>query len=110
MKYPPLAFSPVNLCKINVFTSNIHNGFAHKISQTVKIKVNRYTDIYFLMNLFKINQFLFICSCISALLSFLKSICIFVVVDSLLNFMVQSHYIYSENINFTPIHRVESMW
>ena len=36
--------------------------------QTVKIKVNRHTNIYLLMKLFKINQFIFIFSCISALL------------------------------------------
>ena len=32
----------------------------HKMSQTVKIKVNRYTNIYLFMNLLKINQFIFI--------------------------------------------------
>ena len=41
------------------FTSNIM-VLHHKMSQTVKIKVNRYTNIYLLMNLFKINQFIFI--------------------------------------------------
>ena len=71
----------------------------HKMSQTVKINVNRYTNIYLLMNLFKINQFIFIFPCISALFSFiqqtifLKSFCIFVVGDSLRHFMVQNHYI-----------------
>ena len=59
MKYLPLAFSSVNWCKIDVFTSNII-VLHHKISQTVKIKVNRCTNIYLLMNLFKINQFTFI--------------------------------------------------
>ena len=44
----------------------------YKMSQTVKIKVNRYTNIYLLMNLFKIDQFIFIFSCISALLSFIQ--------------------------------------
>ena len=57
----------------------------HKMSQTVKINVNRYTNIYLLMNLFKINQFIFIFSRISAL--FIQQtnfvFCIFVVVDSL---------------------------
>ena len=42
------------------------------MSQTVKTKVNRYTNIYLLMNLFKINQFIFIFSHISALLSFIQ--------------------------------------
>ena len=66
---------------------------------TVKIKVNRYTNIYLLMNLFKINQFISIFSCISALLSFIQQkyffyhFVFFVVVDSLRLFMVQSHYI-----------------
>ena len=55
----PLDFSSVNWCKIDVFTSNIMVSH-HKMSQTVKIKVNRYTNIYLLMNLFKINQFIFI--------------------------------------------------
>ena len=54
-----LAFSSVNWCKIDVFTSNIM-VLHHKMSQTVKINANRYTNIYLLMNLFKINQFLFI--------------------------------------------------
>ena len=71
MKYSPLAFSPVNLCKIDVFTSNIM-VLHHKMSQTVKIKVNRYTNIYLLINLFKIYQFIFIFCCISALLSFIQ--------------------------------------
>ena len=44
----------------------------HKISQALKMKVNRYTNIYLLMNLFKINQFIFIFSCISALLSVIQ--------------------------------------
>ena len=44
----------------------------HKKSQTVKIKINRHTNIYLLMNLFSINQFIFIFSCISALLSFIQ--------------------------------------
>ena len=44
----------------------------HKMSQTVKIKVNRYTNIYLLMNLSKMYQFVFIFSCISALLSFIQ--------------------------------------
>ena len=70
----------------------------HKMSQTVKIKVNGYTNIYLLMNLFTINQFIFIFSCISAFLSFIQqqkcfeSFSIFVVVDSLRHFMMQSHY------------------
>ena len=66
-----LAFSSVNWCKIDVFTSNIM-VLHHKMSQTVKINVNRYTNIYLLMNLFKINQFIFIFSCISALFSFIQ--------------------------------------
>ena len=79
------------------FISNIM-VLRHKMSQTVKIKVNRCTNIYLLMNLFKINQFIFIFSCISTLLSFIQqerfeSFCIFVVVDSLRLFMVQNHYI-----------------
>ena len=65
MKYPPLAFSSVNWCKIDVFSLNI-------MSQTVKIKVNRYTYIYLLMNLSKMNQFILIFSYISALLSFIQ--------------------------------------
>ena len=56
-----LAFSSVNWCKIDVFPSNIM-VLHHKMSQTVKINVNRYTNIYLLMNLFKINQFIFIFS------------------------------------------------
>ena len=72
MKYLPLAFSSVNWCKIYVFTSNIM-VLHHKISQTVKITVNRYADIYLLMKLFKINQFTFIFSCISALLSVIQN-------------------------------------
>ena len=63
-----LAFSSVNWCKIDVFTSNIM-VLHHKMSQTVKINVNRYMNIYLLMNSFKINQFIFIFSCISALFS-----------------------------------------
>ena len=66
-----LAFSSVNWCKIDVFTSNIM-VLHHKMSQTVKIYVNRYTKIYLLMNLFKINQFIFIFFCISALFSFIQ--------------------------------------
>ena len=66
-----LAFSSVNWCKIYVFTSNIL-VLHHEMSQTVKINVNRYTNIYLLMNLFKINQFIFIFSCISALFSFIQ--------------------------------------
>ena len=58
MKYPPLAFSSVNWCKIDVFTSNII-VLLHKMSQTVKIKVNRHTNIYLLMKLFSINQVIF---------------------------------------------------
>ena len=71
-----LAFSSVNWCKIDVFTSNIV-VLHHKISQTDKINVNRYINIYFLMNLFKINQFIFIFSCISALFSFIQQTNIF---------------------------------
>ena len=71
MKFQPLAFSSVNWCKIDVFTSNIM-VLHHKMSQTVKKKVNRHTNIYLLMNLFLINQFLFIFSYISALLSFIQ--------------------------------------
>ena len=71
MKYLPLAFSSVNWCKIDVFSLNIM-ALHHKMSQTVKIKVNRYTYIYLLMNLSKMNQFIFIFSCISALLSFIQ--------------------------------------
>ena len=68
------------------------------MSQTVKIKVNRYTNIYLLMNLFKINQFIFIFFCISALLSFIQQkhsliILYFVVIDSLRLFVVQRNYI-----------------
>ena len=59
MKYLPLAFSSVNWCKIDVFTSNIM-VLHRKLTQTVKIKVNRYTNIYSLINLFKLNQFIFI--------------------------------------------------
>ena len=44
-----LAFSSVNWCKIDVFTSNIM-VLQHKMFQTVKINVNRYTNIYLLMN------------------------------------------------------------
>ena len=58
------------LGEIDVFTSNIM-VLHHEISQTVKIKVNRYTNIYLLMILFKINQFILIYTCISALLSFI---------------------------------------
>ena len=47
MKYPPLAFSPVNLCKIDVFTSNIL-VLHHKMPQTVKKKVNRYPKHLFI--------------------------------------------------------------
>ena len=72
----------------------------HKMSQTVKIKVNRYTNIYLLMNLFEINQFMFNFSCISALLCVIQQqkiffyiFCIFVVVDSLRLFVVQRNYI-----------------
>ena len=54
-----LAFCSVNWCKIDVFTSNIM-VLHHKMSQTVKINVNRYTNIYLLMKLFKTNQFIFI--------------------------------------------------
>ena len=46
-----LAFNSVNWCKIDVFTSNIM-VLHHKMSQTVKINVNRYTNIYLLMNSF----------------------------------------------------------
>ena len=97
MKYPPLAFSPVNLCKIDVFTSNIM-VLHHIMSQTVKIKVNRYTNIYLLMNLFKISQFILFFFPVfqfyfhSYNKIFQKSFCIFVVVDSLRLFMVQSNY------------------
>ena len=66
-----LAFSSVNWCKIDIFTSNIM-VLHHKTSQTVKINVNRYTNIYLLMNLFEINQFIFIFSCILALFSFIQ--------------------------------------
>ena len=68
-----LAFSSVNWCKIYVFTSNIM-VLHHKMSQTVKINVNRYTNIYLLMNLFKINQFIFIFSYILASFSFIQQI------------------------------------
>ena len=71
-----LAFSSVNWYKIDVITSDIM-VLHHKISQTVKINVNRYTNIYLLMNLFKINQFIFIFSCISALFSFIQQTNIF---------------------------------
>ena len=79
----------------------------HKMSQTVKIKVNRYTNIYLLMNLFKIHQFINFPSKIKN--NFLI-IVYFCHVDSLRLFMVQRNYIQSENINFTPIHRAESKW
>ena len=73
MKYLPLAFSSVNWCKIDVFTFNIGlMVLHHKMSQTVKIKVNRYTNIYLLMKLFSINQLMLIFSCISAFLSFIQ--------------------------------------
>ena len=70
----------------------------HKMSQTVQIEANRYTNIYLLMNLFKINQFIFVISCISALLSVIQqqkilNILYFFVVDSLRLFMVQRNYI-----------------
>ena len=71
MKYPPLAFSSVNWCKIGVFSLNIM-VLHHKMSQTAKIKVKRYTNIYLLMNLFTINQFILIFFCISAFLSFIQ--------------------------------------
>ena len=71
-----LAFSNVNWCKIDVFTSNIM-VLHHKMSQAVKINVNRYTNIYLLMNLFKMNQFIFISSCISALFSYIQQTNIF---------------------------------
>ena len=58
-------------CKINVFTSNIM-VLHHKMSQTVKIKVNTHTNIYLLMKLFSINHFIFIFSCISVFLSFIQ--------------------------------------
>ena len=61
----------MNWCKIYVFTSNIM-VLHHKISQTLKIKLNRYTNIYLLMNLFKINQFIPFFFCISALLSVIQ--------------------------------------
>ena len=54
MKYLPLAFSSVIWCKIDVFTSNIM-VLNYKMSQTVKIKIKRYTNIYLLINLFTIN-------------------------------------------------------
>ena len=97
MKYLPLAFSSVNWCKIDAFTSNIM-VLHHKMSQTIKIKVNRYTNIYLLMNLFKISQFMFISPVFQLYFHsynkiFFKSLCIFVVVDSLRLFMVQSYYI-----------------
>ena len=66
LKYLPLAFGSMNWCKINIFTSNrivLH----HKQSQNVKIKVNRYTNIYLLMNLFTIDQFILIFSYILVL-------------------------------------------
>ena len=43
-----------------------------KYLKTVKIKVNRYTNIYLLMNLLKIKQFVFIFFCISALISLIQ--------------------------------------
>ena len=66
-----LASSPLNWCKIDVFTSNIM-VLHHKMPQTVKINVNRYTNIYLLMNLLEIIQFMLIFSCISALFSFIQ--------------------------------------
>ena len=53
MKYPPLAFSSMNWCEIDVFTSNIII-LHHKISQTIKTKVNKSTEIYLLMKLLSI--------------------------------------------------------
>ena len=50
LKYQPPAFGSMNGCKINVFTSN-------KCLKLLKYKVNRYINIYLLMNLFTINQF-----------------------------------------------------
>ena len=44
-KHTTLAFSTVNWCKIDIFTSNIM-VLHHKMSLTVKINVNRYTFIY----------------------------------------------------------------
>ena len=76
--------------------------FHHRMSQTVKIKVNRYTDIYLLMNLFTINQFIFIFPVFQLFFhsiiptttkTFLKSFCIFVIVYCWRHFMMQSHYI-----------------
>ena len=46
MKYPPLAFSNVNWCKIDAFTSSLM-VLHHKMSQNIKIKVNRHTNIYY---------------------------------------------------------------
>ena len=39
MKYPPLAFSPVNLCKADVFTLNMM-ALYHKRSQTINNNKN----------------------------------------------------------------------
>ena len=50
----------MNGCKFNVFTSNIIMVLHHKKSKTVKIKVNRHTNISLLMNLFTMNQSIFI--------------------------------------------------
>ena len=71
MKYLPLAFSSVNWCKIDVYTSNIM-VLHHKMSQTVEITVNRYRNSYLLMNFCKLNQFIFIFFCISTLLSVIQ--------------------------------------
>ena len=64
----------------------------HKMSQTLKIKVNRYTAIYLLMNLFTINQFILIFSCISALLSFIQQKCFFNHFVFLLLLIVETFY------------------
>ena len=114
MKYPPLAFSSVNWHKIDVFTSNIM-VLHHKMSQTVKIKVNRHTNIYLLMNLFSINHFILIFPVFQLFFNsynkkFFLIILYFCCCYSLRLFMMQSYHIYSENINLTPIHRAESKW
>ena len=59
LKYPPFAFSFVNWCKSDVFTSNIV-VLHYKMSQTVKIKVNRHTNIYWWNHFQLINLYSFL--------------------------------------------------
>ena len=51
MKYPPLAFSPVNWCKIDVFSLNMM-ALHHKMSQTMNERMNeRKAEIQEKMNI-----------------------------------------------------------